>query len=207
MRVTEHTYDLWQGSKSGKSVCVQQALLALGQGRHRNIMPIPRSSSSLAKPAVARLRGAWQPSACPHNSAKTQKTIVRLAQCPEFREVVRTLRGEGWLDWHILQAVMHLVLNYRIRQAIRLGLSEVKAGELAGQWLDQIESVDAIPVPLEGFSADQLKLNLRLSMLATLKTYGLESPTETPDLLAIGDFLGERYRYWTDDVEHPDYGF
>jgi len=44
-------------------------------------------------------------------------------------------------------------------------------------------------------------------MVSTLKGVGLEVHQPTPDFNAISDFLGQRYSYWTDDIEHPDFGF
>ncbi len=136
-----------------------------------------------------------------------QRTIERLVGQREFQEVVGALREEGWLDWHILQAVMHLVLNYRIQRAQSLGLSRREVDELSDQWVNELEKENSIPVPLGEFSAENLRLQLRFSMLATVRSYALELPHATPDFEAISDFLSQRYRYWTDDVEHPDFGF
>ena len=136
-----------------------------------------------------------------------QRTLDQLVQNHEFQGVIHTLRGVGWLDWHILQAVMHLVLNYRIQRAQSLGLGPREVEELSNRWVNELEKENSIPVPLEEFSLENLRLQLRFSMLATVRSYGLELPHGTPDFEAISDFLGERYRYWVDDVEHPDYGF
>lgn len=136
-----------------------------------------------------------------------QRTFERLVRQREFQEVVGALREEGWLDWHILLAVMHLVLNYRIQRAQSLGLSRREVDELSDQWVNELEKENSFPVPLEEFSAENLRLQLRFSMLATVRLYGLELPHATPDFEAISDFLRQRYRYWTDDVEHPEFGF
>jgi hypothetical protein len=136
-----------------------------------------------------------------------QRTLDQLIPNEKFREVVRTLRDEGWLDWHILQSLLHLVLNYRLQRAQGFGLSPRELDELSNQWLREPENENSIPIPLEEFSTENLRRQLRVSMLATVRTYNLELPHSTPDFAAIGDFLSERYGYWTDDIEHPDYGF
>jgi hypothetical protein len=136
-----------------------------------------------------------------------QRTLDQLIPNEQFREVVRTLRDEGWLDWHILQSLLHLVLNYRLQRAQSFGLSPRELDELSSQWVREPERENSIPIPLGEFSTENLRRHLRLSMLATVRTYNLELPHVTPDFAAIGDFLSERYGYWTDDIEHPDYGF
>ena len=45
---------------------------------------------------------------------------------------------------------------------------------------------------------------LKISQMATLKFLGLECHQQTPDFDAISDFLGYRFNYWTDDVEHEN---
>jgi hypothetical protein len=136
-----------------------------------------------------------------------QSTIKQLAGQAGFRLVARALREDGWLDWHILFAVMHLTLNYRIQQVQRLGMSPREACELSDRWVNELEKEDGIPVPLEEFSVENLRQQLCLSMIATIRIYGLELPHATPDFEALSDFLGQRYRYWIDDVAHPDFGF
>ncbi|MCP4678697.1 MAG: hypothetical protein GY854_24940 [Deltaproteobacteria bacterium] len=135
-----------------------------------------------------------------------QRTLKRLAESHRLQEIVLELRSEGWLDWHILQAAMNITLNYRMSRAIHFGLSPEEAVKLADQWANEPEKDNAIPIPLEEFSSEEMRRSLRISMLATLKIYNLESHHETPDLTAISDFLGERYGYWSDDVDHPDLG-
>jgi hypothetical protein len=135
-----------------------------------------------------------------------QRTLGTLVETEQFRETVRTLRGGGWRDWHILMAAVHVALNYRLRRAQELGLSQREVIELAREWRHQPERENSIPVPLEEFSSENLQMQLRLSMVATVKSYGLQLPGQTPDLDAVSDLLGERYRYWEDDIEHPDYG-
>ena len=61
-------------------------------------------------------------------------------------------------------------------------------------------------VPLSEFTKDNLLLHLHNSMSSTLLNLGLECHQQAPDFNAISDFFGQRYNYWTDDIEHPDFG-
>ncbi len=73
--------------------------------------------------------------------------------------------------------------------------------------LYQEEEVTLEPVPLSVFNKDKLKFHLFSSMCSTLKTMGLEIHQPTPDFTAISEYLGRRYYYWIDDIEHQDFGF
>ena len=72
---------------------------------------------------------------------------------------------------------------------------------------NQPEDENADLVPISEFSVENLRLLLWTSMQSTLKNLGFELHQITPDFEAISDFLGERYKYWTDDIDHPHYGF
>jgi hypothetical protein len=75
----------------------------------------------------------------------------------------------------------------------RSGLSPREVEERSNRWVNESEGEDAILVPLEEFSAEKLRIQLRFSMLATVRSYGLELPHATPDFEAISDFLRQRY--------------
>ena len=59
-------------------------------------------------------------------------------------------------------------------------------------------------VPMTVYNEEAVRMALKVSQLATLKTLGLECRQQTPDFDGIDDFLRERFNYCTDDVEHED---
>jgi hypothetical protein len=72
------------------------------------------------------------------------------------------------------------------------------------QLLNTAEDDSSIFVPHEQFTEEKLRIQLEGSMLATLKTLGLEVRQQPIDESSIGKFLSVRYRYFQDDVPHPD---
>ena len=42
-----------------------------------------------------------------------EKTVPALRRSGAVRGTVEALRSEGWLDWHILTAILNIVVNYR----------------------------------------------------------------------------------------------
>ena len=138
------------------------------------------------------------------NLAKSLRiTITMLASSEEFRPVVETLRAEGWLDWHILTAILNIVMNYRFPTDPFNPPSEENQREMM-QAAYGAESATAKPVPIGFFSSDQMDKNRMLAIFALLNHWELECHQKTPDIPAIERLLAERYGYWTDDVPHYD---
>ena len=129
-------------------------------------------------------------------------TFPRLLKMAEFRKTIDNLRKKGWLDWHILTAVSGATVNERLNRRAKDKRDQ--------QELDRVlktlekERKEWPPIPMEIFEEDVLFYYLHLSMLASLEVIGLESHQLTPDFEAIEDFLGHRYNYWEDDIQHAD---
>ena len=135
-------------------------------------------------------------------------TINKLAENTKFKETVSSLRRDGWLDWHILTAISMQAINYRINKIRKSGLiipSDEK--EIFYRYFNEEENENSEPIPISVFSEKKLRMSLKISMMSTLKGLGLENHQITPDFDAVSDFLGNRYNYWTDDIEHENYGF
>ena len=133
--------------------------------------------------------------------------MKRLTQQQSFIDAVHFLRAQGWLDWHILNATSLIVLNYRVNKEISAHTDQERFQQRFMEIMNQPEDENADSVPIFEFSVENLRLHLWTSMQSTLKNLGFELHQTTPDFVAISVFLGERYKYWTDDIDHPDYGF
>jgi hypothetical protein len=134
-------------------------------------------------------------------------TLGRLLQEPAFKATINKLKGEGWRDWHVLNAVALATVNYRVATELGPGRD---MGEYVSRFNDLInreEDSDLPPVPPSEYSEEKLRFDLFGSMMSTMKSLGFVTHQQTPDFRAISDFLGQRYNYWTDDIPHADYGF
>jgi hypothetical protein len=134
-------------------------------------------------------------------------TLLNFLTNSEFRKTVSELKADGWLDWHILTAVALATVNYRVNKQRHPSQGMAEYQRLFIDTVNQEEDVTLDPVPLSLFSKEKLKFHLFSSMGSTLKGMGFEIHQPTPDFNAISDFLRQRYNYWTDDIEHPDFGF
>lgn len=135
-------------------------------------------------------------------------TVERLRKDGEFNSIIKRLSEDGWLDWHILLALNNIAINYRIEKNMQehpLPDFVDKNVWYQNEWemiIDEEERKDSTVIPISEFSEEKLRFSLRNSMIATLKIWGLELRQMTPDFEAIDQFLGNRYNYWVDDVEH-----
>ncbi len=136
--------------------------------------------------------------------ARMAHTLARLRESDDFRELVRTLRADGWKDWHILLAVANQTTNHRLPKMRALAGPLDLSDPAWRQILTRAEGPESPPVPVSEYSEEKLRLALRVSMLDTLAIFGLELHQDFPDFPAIEEFLARRYRYWDDDVEHED---
>ena len=160
---------------------------------------IPKYSEEETKQV---LKKRYENSVCP-----VQHTLRRLVQQKSFLNIVDSLRAQNWLDWHILTAVSLIVLNYRVNKEVSVHANQEQFQKRFMELMNQPEDVNADDVPISEFTEENLRLMLWTSMQSTLKNLGFELHQVTPNFEAIGDFLGERYKYWTDDIDHPNYGF
>ncbi len=129
-------------------------------------------------------------------------TLNQLRQRPDFVETVATLRGEGWLDWHLLQAVHGATRN--LPEDFDDSDAEVVTAFL------RTPEADTVPgIAPERVTREALDVSRRVGILATLPMWDLE--LHLPDLRlddddqqALQSLMAERYGYWTDDVRHDD---
>ena len=134
-------------------------------------------------------------------------TLLSLLTNAEFRKTVSELKTDGWLDWHILTAVALATVNYRVNKQRHPSQGMAEYQRLFMDTLNQEEDAAWDPVPPSLFSKEKLKFHLFSSMGSTLESLGFEIHQPTPDFNAISDFLGRRYNYWADDIQHQDFGF
>lgn len=131
-------------------------------------------------------------------------TLESLQKSAEFGSLIKRLRSEGWLDWHILASINNVAVSYRVRQILGSFANPIEERDLCFRMMNEPEREDILPIPVSEFSEEKLKMALQVSMISTIKVLGLESRQRTPDFDGISYFLRNRYNYWTDDISHED---
>lgn len=127
-------------------------------------------------------------------------SIPELMNDEHVQAVCAGLRERGWKDWHVLQALTNLIFSYRLSVLELRRPSEIQE---AGQRLAQEpERSDAPRLPADSVTLESMTSALWGSMLVTIRNWPLELHQPTPDFAALERLLGERYRFWQDDVAH-----
>jgi hypothetical protein len=133
-------------------------------------------------------------------------TLPRLQSSPAFQAIAKGLRDQGWLDWHLLTAIVNISINHRMQVTglARRMLTSPEARTAAHALATEPESPEATPVPLELFTPEAMERARNMALPPLLRHWGLELRQDTPDLPAITRLLGARFGYWTDDLPHDD---
>lgn len=104
----------------------------------------------------------------------------------------------------ILTGLEGVRFNYILNRAPRL-ISAVESHDNA--FLKEIRAKgtneDVFKVPVSAFTLEEMKRNVHLSQLDTLRVLGLEMWQPTPNFSGM-DSLLTRFRYWEDDLPHED---
>jgi hypothetical protein len=128
-----------------------------------------------------------------------QILVSNLVGEPPFQIVLAKLRRSGWRDWHILNAIYAVSLNFCAQAG-----GHNHSPDSMSQFGTAFAARTDISVPMDIFTENNLRDAQNLNMLSTLMYLGHELHQDTPSFRPISRFLGARYRYWTDDIEHAD---
>ena len=129
-------------------------------------------------------------------------TLPRLLRDASFLANVAQLRKLGWKDWHILQAVATVRLNYVVNAALARVANPAELEAASSSVFKRDEQETDPVVPSELLTLAELQRTLRFSQASTLKALGFVIPQRTPNFEGLNRFL-ERFNYWNDDIPHP----
>ena len=118
-----------------------------------------------------------------------------------FKDIIKELKKEGWLDWHLIMAVMNCIISYKSQTIAdpRADLAEFK--KIFAQLIDQPEET-GVPLPREVLSLENLRNQLRFMLTSYALTWELQPHNEIPNFNGIKEFLTQRFIIMTDDIEH-----
>ena len=133
-------------------------------------------------------------------------TIPNLLSDPHVRDLFRELRNAGWKDWHMLNVVVNLTINHRL--ALRHGMITTgRARQLADAFHAEAlraEQPNDPQIASDQITRDGMEQGVRLVAVSSLHRWGLTLHHGTTDSTAMMQLLAERYRFWDDDIPHPD---
>jgi hypothetical protein len=134
-------------------------------------------------------------------------TLEKLKVDSEFRRYINSLRSEGWLDWHIVLAMMNFMVNYKasLEARTRSFSSDDERAEFQRdtmlKYVDTDEKDCYVLFPLEAFKSEDFLLQLSHFPIYVLRTNGLEYKAGFPNFDAIAHFLNVRFNMKSDTTD------
>jgi hypothetical protein len=139
------------------------------------------------------------------NTLRTIKRILpELGKQNEFLGLLKRLKQEGWLDWHILSALANIIYNYELKQN---GIDMNDREACSKFYTDMIfgeRNVQLGNIPLKEFEEENIRFSLKTGSVNVLRRYNLVISTRTPNMDGILELLKRRYFFFEDDVPHTD---
>jgi hypothetical protein len=120
-----------------------------------------------------------------------------------FMEMINELRADGWLDWQILHALGHAVVNHKVQHD--KNFDSKRTDELRKRHLELFnkdESEWYQEINRNVLTLKQLRIELEnMVPLAVLHAFGLENKSRRPEMQLIRDFLRNRFQFFEDGKE------
>jgi hypothetical protein len=143
-----------------------------------------------------------------HNSYKcVYITLGRLKGDERFRELIRSLRQEGWLDWQIVLAIMNFMLGYKAyrKAEVEVFENESQSREFHQrtfhELLHQDEGEYYVDFPVDAFISQDFKFQLKHTLVIILESYGLKNNARFPNFSAIKELLDIRFNMRLDNIQ------
>ncbi len=133
--------------------------------------------------------------------AKFPLTLKRLQQSIEFQSIYRRCKEAGLKDWHILQAVANITVNFRINY----GQGFKSFEEMQEAFMNQFSTTESEAdqaVPISEYSFENIQLNLDIALMSYLVQKGYVIKNRTPNFKKLRAFADSKYRYFQLDIEH-----
>ncbi len=138
------------------------------------------------------------------------RTLDLLIPDPDFAELIRELRSNGWQDWQIILSMLNFILNYKIQLLIKredFG-DDVTFQEAYNkkyfELLDLDEDEFYVKFPVEAFKSSEFTMQLNHTLVIILQSYDLENKARFPNFNSIKHFLDKRFNVSEDESEEDN---
>lgn len=132
-----------------------------------------------------------------------KKSLPKLLKNPQVKQELVKLKKEGYRDWHILQIIVSIAVNYKVQKLV-IGGSPQEFPHIF-QEIAFNEEKDSDPaISPEIYTHEAIENATKMSYPPMINTWGLVLRNRTPDFKALKTLLDKRYRNLEDDIDHPE---
>lgn len=134
-------------------------------------------------------------------------TLSKMLNDESFKNTIKRLKNEGFLDWQILQIITDIVTSYRLSLIHKKNNLDLKQQqEVMVKLRSNEETSSDIEIPSDEFCDSKIDIVKNLVAPSAAKTWGLiVNKKRCLDMQAIKKFLDVRYRHSIDDIEHKNF--
>jgi hypothetical protein len=119
-----------------------------------------------------------------------------------FRAQIVRLRGDGWLDWQILVALVNARMNWLFQErGMRPELVDPREVMRIAR---EPETPDSPRMPVEALSPEVVDMHMYMQVVSIGRRWGLQGRQERNGEHAMRGLLIRRYRFADDDLPHQD---
>ncbi|WP_439697002.1 hypothetical protein ACFGVS_00565 [Mucilaginibacter sp. AW1-7] len=128
-------------------------------------------------------------------------SLPLLIKAEWFQTLLTELKVDGWLDWQILHALAHLVVNYKA-QFKKAPSSENEAKKMFFDFFEKDEAEWYVPLDASIINKKRMRQELEMMLpVVLLRSFNLENRSQQPDVKGILKMLIERFRFFEDGKE------
>ena len=132
-------------------------------------------------------------------------TLQKLEENSDFKEYIKVLRSQGWLDWQIIMTMSNFIVDYK--SELKLKSLTFKTDEelvnrkrqIISDFVNLDEKDFAVEFPLSAFQTEGFFLQLKWLPIYTLESFGLQMKSRYPNFDAVKEFLDIRFRLNLDE--------
>jgi hypothetical protein len=141
------------------------------------------------------------------STAAIRRTLPRLLSNRRCAGLIRGLRMEGLLDWQVLSILGSIVAQWQVEHALGHPVTREEIPQftkLMGSRLYREEREDDPEFDMLALDEERIQASRRVLALSSLRTWGLQNKSETPNFEAAETLLNRRYGHSSDDIDHDD---
>jgi hypothetical protein len=122
-------------------------------------------------------------------------TIEELVDNQEFVLLLKSLRNEGWQDWHIFLAINNFILTQKTQFKLREipNPTQEDFNRIYFEMKEMDETDFKAEFPVVAFQSLDFQFSLKNTMILILESFGLANPSKYPNFDAIREFLDVRF--------------
>jgi hypothetical protein len=129
-------------------------------------------------------------------------SLPLLVKNPNFIATIETLRKEGYLDWQLLMSLNNAVISYKLEKQ---GLSLASGDKVVFTEFRRIgalpEAATYVPLPSYLYSIEHFRHFLNVTLVAVIRSYGLEVHTKTLSPIDIRNLLSSKCAFDKLDIK------